>query len=436
MADSDNARRQNGFNAKLVSFATFVFGALGLLFLFWSKSGNIVMMCALSLFGGGFFLGFLFGIPRTDQKPKKSSSENGSNDEDSSQSVNTNLEQISDWLTKIIVGVGLVELKKVYEYFQRATIFIAGGIGINDSAQTQPLAAAVIIYFMVLGFLSGYILTRILLAGAFSSAERADRQSFNLMDKVDIASIGSQIGSDKNKPIDKPTEKAASQLAKIALKDLSGTAEDYAAWAKAQMIKKNYQEAIKGYALAALQFPDDVKLLLEYADALEEAGRTKEDVRAKLLLAYKKISDRTPPKLRGQVYNALMYISLYLPDPKGFSDTIRYGEEYVANPKGAISGSIWVNLAAAYGQQYTYYSGLGQNNPESGGVDLEIVRNNAFNAAQKALATDKYWLETLRMMMLKNYTDPNTGKPKDPEENDFECFANDKEFRILLKLTE
>ena len=30
---------------------------------------------------------------------------------------NTNLEQISDWLTKIIVGVGLVEIWAVIEWF-------------------------------------------------------------------------------------------------------------------------------------------------------------------------------------------------------------------------------------------------------------------------------------------------------------------------------
>jgi hypothetical protein len=50
----------------------------------------------------GYLLGFLFGISRSLQ--------GGDSSESNSQSFpgNTNLEQISDWLTKILVGVGLV----------------------------------------------------------------------------------------------------------------------------------------------------------------------------------------------------------------------------------------------------------------------------------------------------------------------------------------
>ena len=52
----------------------------------------------------GAFLGFLFGIPRTLQ-----GNTTPGPDEIADYRPNTNLEQISDWLTKILVGVGLVK---------------------------------------------------------------------------------------------------------------------------------------------------------------------------------------------------------------------------------------------------------------------------------------------------------------------------------------
>jgi len=437
MINWDNIFRQNTFNVSLVAGLTIIFGVLGLFILWLSSSGQIVLMCALALFGGGFFLGFLFGIPRVDQNVKKSTREAAAVDDEYVQQINTNLEQISDWLTKIIVGVGLVELGKLYAFFQGATAFIAGGIGIDKAQQAQALAAAIIVYFMILGFLSGYILTRIFLASAFRWADQlsSSKQYFNALNNVEVVSFGKLNIADRVPDIAKPVEKAATQLAKLPLQKLSGKPEDYAAWAKAQLIKKNYEDAIKGYALAVSQFPDDIGLLLEFAGALEEAGRPTDDVRTKLLTAYKKITPRTPQSQVQMVYNALAYVSLYLEAPKGFNDAIKYGEEYVARTSGAAAGSIWVNLAAAYGQKYTYYSrpSISPSEREKSGIVLEEVKGKAFEAIKNALDSDRNWLDTFRMLMLKDYKSTD-GKPKDSAENDLECFASDNKFRELLEL--
>lgn len=437
MINWDNLFRQNTFNVSLVAGLTMIFGVLGLFLLWLSSSGKVVLMCALALFGGGFFLGFLFGIPRVDQNVKKSARESAASDEEYAQQINTNLEQISDWLTKIIVGVGLVELRKLYDFFQRATVFIAGGIGIDKAQQSQTLAAAIIVYFMILGFLSGYILTRIFLASAFRWADQlsSSKQYFNALNNVEVVSFGKLNITDRVPDIAKPVEKAATQLVKLPLQKLSGKPEDYAAWAKAHLIKKNYEEAIKGYALAVSQYPDDIGLLLEFANALEDAGRPIDDVRTKLLTAYKKITPRTTQSQVQMVYNALVYVSLYLEPPKGFNDAIKYGEENVAMAGGAVAGSIWVNLASAYGQKYTYYSspGISPAEREKNGVVLEEVKEKALEAIKRALASDKNWRDTFRMLMLKDYKSTD-GKPKDPAENDLECFASDNKFRELLEL--
>lgn len=83
-----------------------------------------------------------------------------------STTVNTNLEQISDWLTKIIVGVSLVNSDQIGNALWRAAGSMADSIGGKDS---QSLALAILVYFSVLGVLGGYLLTRLFLQRAFDS---------------------------------------------------------------------------------------------------------------------------------------------------------------------------------------------------------------------------------------------------------------------------
>src|SRR5438552_4060746 len=71
-----------------------------------------LMLAGACLLGGGL-LGFLFGLPRTVQDVgQRNSTTSGlpSEPQNVSYHANTNLEQISDWLTKILVGVGLTQI--------------------------------------------------------------------------------------------------------------------------------------------------------------------------------------------------------------------------------------------------------------------------------------------------------------------------------------
>jgi len=82
--------------------------------------------------------------------------------------VNTNLEQISDWLTKIIVGVTLVELRPVMQQLDNAAALIAGALGGKDQAS---FAYALMLYFSITGFLGSYLLTRLFLQRAFRDVD-------------------------------------------------------------------------------------------------------------------------------------------------------------------------------------------------------------------------------------------------------------------------
>ena len=71
--------------------------------------------CSALLMGG--LLGFLFGIPRTLQQEPSQVTEQNRKDQsqETNYGVNTNLEQISDWLTKILVGVGLTQISTLFQ---------------------------------------------------------------------------------------------------------------------------------------------------------------------------------------------------------------------------------------------------------------------------------------------------------------------------------
>ena len=82
-----------------------------------------VAAAGASAFVGGL-LGFLFGIPRALQgdHPDGPRAADGSGRDGlpaASYRANTNLEQISDWLTKILVGVGLVQIGEIADQAQQ-----------------------------------------------------------------------------------------------------------------------------------------------------------------------------------------------------------------------------------------------------------------------------------------------------------------------------
>jgi hypothetical protein len=159
----------------------------------------IACMWAASCLISGAAVGFLFGIPRVVQgraeeksapaevTPKTEGSiaspASASNTQDAGgyrQEVNSNLVEISDWLTKIIVGLGLVNLKSVPGLLDRTASTLARGLS-NSTAcgsGTAPcdnyaFATALIVGFTLLGFLMGYLYTRLFLAGAFSRADQS-----------------------------------------------------------------------------------------------------------------------------------------------------------------------------------------------------------------------------------------------------------------------
>lgn len=132
---------------------------------------SILSTCASMM--GGALLGFLFGIPRAvqDTTPSATSDQHGG----AVYRANTNLEQISDWLTKIIVGVGLIEIGQIPNRFMSLAGYVATAFG--PPPVPGSLVAVGITSFALTGFLGSYLWTRLLLTLEFTRADRAARQS-------------------------------------------------------------------------------------------------------------------------------------------------------------------------------------------------------------------------------------------------------------------
>lgn len=134
---------------------------------------SVGLMTGVAALVAGAFLGFLFGIPRTLQQAEPRPATPGTEEESArSQGYgpNTNLEQISDWLTKILVGVGLTQIPAIGEAIGKLIDQIGRDLG--SGSGNRSIAGAILVYFVASGFLIGYVLTRTVLTRTFTLFDR------------------------------------------------------------------------------------------------------------------------------------------------------------------------------------------------------------------------------------------------------------------------
>jgi len=140
----------------------------------WIKVFGSAVLLGSASFAVGSFFGFLFGIPRSAQ-PQTSEEKalQGTLEANTHLAYrgNTNLEQISDWLTKIIVGIGLVELRRAPALIQRLADFVGSDFESAGVARNDSIALEIMALFSISGFFLAYLMTRLFLQGAFSAAE-------------------------------------------------------------------------------------------------------------------------------------------------------------------------------------------------------------------------------------------------------------------------
>jgi hypothetical protein len=134
---------------------------------------GLLITGAVSAAGGA--LGFLFGIPRAIASHAEESPASAVSPRPV-YVANTNLEQVSDWLTKLLIGAGLTQLGSLGGQFRRLVLGLAPTLG--DRHDSAVFAAALVTEFLVLSFLGGWLSTRLLLASALSEADRRALDTF------------------------------------------------------------------------------------------------------------------------------------------------------------------------------------------------------------------------------------------------------------------
>jgi hypothetical protein len=133
---------------------------------------SIGLLLGAGAFVAGGMIGFLFAIPRSGSG--NANTGGGDRGERPSYRSNSNLEEVSDWLTKILVGLGLVELGRVSSGGKRLVDFVSPAIG--DLPSTKPFVAGILVIFSISGLVITYVVTRIYGGPAFARAEEDLRE--------------------------------------------------------------------------------------------------------------------------------------------------------------------------------------------------------------------------------------------------------------------
>lgn len=144
-------------------FLTINYSSSSPLFVF---TNTAVIILAISI--SGFLMGFIFGIPRSvrfrfDKTKDKFANIEGS---DNVLADNTNLEEISDWITKIIIGLTLIEGRKIIHMIENGAYSIAKSYPVSSNTVSGinlfVFSYCLILFFAGYGFFGGYFWARTL----------------------------------------------------------------------------------------------------------------------------------------------------------------------------------------------------------------------------------------------------------------------------------
>jgi hypothetical protein len=138
----------------LLSTVAYAFGTPGR---HWAYLG-LGFLVDLAAWLSGMLIGFLFGIPRAI-----SSGQTRQTAQTPALTPSSNLAEVSDWLTKLLLGAGLVSLTKLGHPLGGLIDSLASGLSSpavsGTLASAKAATAGALFGFSALGFLIGYVST-------------------------------------------------------------------------------------------------------------------------------------------------------------------------------------------------------------------------------------------------------------------------------------
>ena len=417
-----------------------------------AKAFSSAMLIGLAAASIGALLGFLFGVPRpisdlgaspvitTDAPPSPTTVPNAAGQIPAAApsgpgwQASTNLTQVSDWLTKIIVGVGLVEATSIYQGLSSLSADL-GSMLFDGMFGSRLVVPSLMISGAILGFLYAYLFTQLFLAAlmAYSAVEVSGRGPWFARSIATLAGFptasstiaGLMTRGNKSEPIphaSPPTSaqsEAAENLEKITLESIDDPAT-IQAWARARALQRNYNEAARGYR-KLLRFVSTPDVLAEAARVLDANSESSE---AKKLLD-RAVTERAAvsPDVRSRIVFDAANLALYDPPPGGFTRALELLDD------GTLSvdpqGSLHVLRACAFAQKYKF------DGDRSTAIDKQELRQKILQDVDRSLninPNNRTWVHYL--------WDPNVpGKasPGSPDrDDDLEQFYDFPEFRDII----
>ncbi|GIE86286.1 hypothetical protein [Actinoplanes regularis] len=131
----------------------------------WDTFATGLIVAAAAMLVGGL-VGFIFGVPKVF-----SSDGSGHRPLPPREVVaNTNLEQVSDWLTKILVGIGLTQFQAIGDAAHDLFEALAPSFGGRPTGTI--FAGGLTVFAAAFGFVTGWLYSRLLLGEAMARADQ------------------------------------------------------------------------------------------------------------------------------------------------------------------------------------------------------------------------------------------------------------------------
>lgn len=175
-----------------------------------------VLLWCMACIAVGATVGFLFGIPRAGKEAGKPGKPAAAGDTAPPERVeggrpNTNLEEVSDWLTKIIVGLTLVHLGTVESRVMAISRNAAASLRADPTAGDVSAATALVVGFAVVGFLGGYLYTRLFLQGAFVRSD-SDMRRFQEVVAEELSNTSADAAPPSGEPsVPSPSDRQSAE---------------------------------------------------------------------------------------------------------------------------------------------------------------------------------------------------------------------------------
>lgn len=386
----------------------------------------------------GSILGFLFGIPKilqhTGDVEATKASDNVSLQARSMPffMTNTSLEEISDWLTKIIIGLGLVQFEAILHWVYvaaSASASFAESRQINLSALDEGLVTgatafffAIIILCLLSSCLFTYLQTRTRLTLMFMKVEHSKASGQAYLDAFSApVTREDEISENSLQNIKANVEAPAFADRELLLipREQLRTATEIAGWASAQARAGN--TFVADFALRdALQLdPGNTDIMLRLAEVFSIQGNHAAHVDLVRELIGK---NPAPSKTITSVARTAQTEALYLPPPDGFAKSLELAS-YLERVGAESIPSVQLRKACAFGQKFKFLS-------ETSRSDNSAARKNALLAARRVVQLEPDENAGVRLVLRQVYDPRRFNGPA--TDNDLEVFLNDPDFERVI----